>query len=52
MPFPKFQEVEKIFSSEGIYKICARELQDKQDNTKNQIYFGTVSVLNLLPCEI
>jgi len=52
MPFSKFQEVEKIFSSEGIYKIYVRELQEKQDNTKNQIYFGTGSVLNLLPCEI
>ena len=52
MPFSKFQEVEEIFSSEGIYKIYVRELQEKQDNTKNQIYFGTGSVLNLLPCEI
>ena len=52
MPFSKFKEVEQIFSSKGIYKIYVRELQEKQDNTKNQIYFGTGSVLNLLPCEI
>ena len=52
MSFSKFKEVEKIFSSKGIYKIYVRELQEKQDNTKNQIYFGTGSVLNLLPCEI
>ena len=52
MPFSNFKEVEKIFSSVGIYKIYVRELQEKQDNTKNQIYFGTGSVLNLLPCTI
>jgi len=43
MPFSKFQEVEKIFSSEGIYKIYVRELQEKQDNTRNQIYCGPFS---------
>ena len=52
MPFSNFKEVEKIFSSVGIYKIYVRELQEKQDNTKNQIYFGTGSVLNLLLCII
>ena len=34
MPFSKFQEVEEIFSSEGIYKIYVRELQEKQDEIK------------------
>ena len=44
MPFSKFQEVEKIFSSEGIYKIYVRELQESKITPKIKYILALVGL--------
>ena len=40
MGISEFQEVEDLFSKNGVNQIYVKELSEKQDNDKNQIYLG------------
>jgi len=40
MGISEFQEIEDLFSKNGVSQIYVKELSKKQDNDKNQIYLG------------
>lgn len=55
MSLKEFHQIENLFKNLGIDLIFVKYLALKQDNDKNQIYFGSgdsKSIFNLLPCRI
>ena len=55
MSIKDFQELENLFSSFEVKRIFIKFLAPKQDNDKNQIYFGqgsNNSIFHLLPCTL
>ena len=52
MSFNSLNEVEALFSEFGVNVLYIKLLALKQDNDKNQIYFGSGGVFNLLPCKV
>ncbi|MDU0459231.1 MAG: MvaI/BcnI family restriction endonuclease [Geobacteraceae bacterium] len=51
MGISEFNQIEELFASRGVCQIYIKHLSKKQDNDKNQIYFGTGldGVANLFP---
>ena len=56
MSFTKFDQVEDLFQSKGVETLYVKRLATKQDNEKNQIYFGrgegVNSIINLFPSSL
>ena len=40
MGISEFREVEDLFAKNGVNQLYVKELSEKQDNDKNQIYLG------------
>jgi hypothetical protein len=52
---PTFERLEDLFRGRGVQRFFLKELAEKQDNEKNQIYLGskgTDSIINAFPAEL